>query len=152
VSRADEKIPWHGLVLAVQPRIRLIRSFDQRSHIYLGYALLIRGSVRQETREFLLGVGQGAQAKQSFQVGNVLSGDAVPVPDPRLETVEFYKVTWVEGRTTSDAAGGATPMARGGTAARSLSRTRASASCRTNLCGEMHELHLGLPDASRDDH
>jgi hypothetical protein len=82
VSEAVEKIPWQGLVLAVQPRIRLTRSFDQRSHTYLGYALLIRGSVGQETREFLLGVGQGTHAKHRFQLGNVLSGDALPVPNP----------------------------------------------------------------------
>jgi hypothetical protein len=34
-----EKIAWQGVLLSVQPRIRLTRSFDQRSHNYLGYAL-----------------------------------------------------------------------------------------------------------------
>ena len=32
-------------------------------------------------------------AKHRFQAGNVLSGDALPVTDPRPETVEFYQVT-----------------------------------------------------------
>ncbi len=32
-------ISWQGTVLAVQPRIRLTRSFDERTHTYLGYAL-----------------------------------------------------------------------------------------------------------------
>ena len=37
--------------------------------------------------------GQGAHTKHHFRAGNALSGDALPVPDPRLETVEFYKVS-----------------------------------------------------------
>jgi hypothetical protein len=40
---AGAKIPWHGVLLSVQPRIRLTRSFDQRSRTYLGYALKVRG-------------------------------------------------------------------------------------------------------------
>jgi hypothetical protein len=34
---AGDKIAWQGVLLSVQPRIRLTRSFDQRSHTYLGY-------------------------------------------------------------------------------------------------------------------
>jgi hypothetical protein len=30
------------------------RSFDERSHIYLGYALRVHGSIGGETREFLV--------------------------------------------------------------------------------------------------
>jgi hypothetical protein len=94
LSRSNEvaKIPWHGVLISVQPRIRLSRSFDQRSHTYLGYALTVRGNVGIEAREFRLGVGQGAHAKHQFRVGDSVSGDALPVADPRLETVEFYKV------------------------------------------------------------
>jgi len=33
------KIDWHGEITSVQPRFRLMRSFDQRHHTYLGYAL-----------------------------------------------------------------------------------------------------------------
>jgi len=33
-----EKTAWQGVLLSVQPRIRLTRSFDQCSHGYLGYA------------------------------------------------------------------------------------------------------------------
>jgi len=88
-----EKISWSGKLTSVQPRIRLGRSFDQRSHTYLGYALGVRGSVGSEAREFLVGVGEGAHAKHHFQVGDTVSGDALPVADPRLETVEFYKVS-----------------------------------------------------------
>src|SRR5207302_1794052 len=60
---------------------------------YLGYALGVRGSVGSEAREFLVGVGEGAHTKHHFQVGDTVSGDALPVADPRLETVEFYKVS-----------------------------------------------------------
>jgi len=88
-----EKIPWHGVLTSVQPRIRLGRSFDQRSHTYLGHALRVRGKIGNEAREFLVCVGEGAHAKQPFQVGDTVSGEAVPVADPRLETVEFYKVS-----------------------------------------------------------
>jgi hypothetical protein len=89
---AVEKIPWHGLLTSVQPRIRLGRSFDQRSHTYLGYALRVRGNIGSEVREFLVGVGEGAHAKHQFQVSDTVSGEALPVADPRLETVEVNPV------------------------------------------------------------
>jgi hypothetical protein len=90
---AGDKVAWQGVLLSVQPRIRLTRSFDQRSHTYLGYALKVYGRVGTEAREFLVGVGQGAHTKHHFRAGSALSGDALPVPDPRLETIEFYKVS-----------------------------------------------------------
>ena len=88
-----EKIHWHGVLTSVQPRIRLDRSFDQRSHTYLGYALRVRGSAGSEAREFLVGVGEGTHAKHQLQMGDIISGEALPVADPRLETVEFYRVS-----------------------------------------------------------
>jgi hypothetical protein len=91
--QATQKIPWNGVLVSVQPRIRLGRSFDQRAHTYLGYALKVRGSVGGQVREFLVGVGEGAHAKHRFRVGDMVSGAALPVADPRLETVEFYKVS-----------------------------------------------------------
>lgn len=88
-----QKLPWSGVLISVQPRIRLSRSFDQRSHTYLGYTLRVRGNMGDEAREFLVGVGGGAHAKQHFRAGDTVSGGALPVADPRLETVEFYKVS-----------------------------------------------------------
>jgi hypothetical protein len=90
---SGEKLGWEGVLLSVQPRIRLTRSFDQVSHSYLGYALKLRGTVGNEAREFLVAVGQGAHTKHQFQVGAAVSGHALPVPDPRLETTDFYKVS-----------------------------------------------------------
>jgi hypothetical protein len=81
------------VLLSVQPRIRLTRSFDQRSHTYPGYALKVSGRVGSEAREFFVGVGQGAHTKHSLWVKDAVSGNALPVPDLRFETVEFYKVS-----------------------------------------------------------
>lgn len=92
-SNGAEKIPWSGVLISVQPRIRLNRSFDQRSHTYLGYSLRVRGYIGGEAREFLVGVGEGAHAKHQLRAGDSVSGDALPVVDPRLESVEFYKVS-----------------------------------------------------------
>ncbi len=89
----SSKIEWSGEIVSVQPRFRLMRSFDQRHHTYLGYALLVRGEIGGERREAWLGVGQAAQEKHQFRVGMEASGRAVPVADPRTEPVEFYKVT-----------------------------------------------------------
>jgi hypothetical protein len=87
------KLTSQGTLLAIQPRIRLTRSFDERSHSYLGYALRIQGTIADEERDFSIGIGQAAQAKHKFQAGDVLSGRAEPVVDPKLESVEFYKAS-----------------------------------------------------------
>jgi hypothetical protein len=88
-----DKIQWSGKVISVQPRIRLIRSFDQRSHGYLGYALEVYGIVGGEERTFDVGIGKGAHAKYQFRVGDVISGKSEVVPDSRTEIVEYYKTS-----------------------------------------------------------
>jgi hypothetical protein len=88
-----DKLPWTGRVVSVQPRIRLTRSFDERSHSYLGYCLVIDGIIGSEEAEFSVGIGQAAQAKHQFRVGDEVSGEALPVADPRLEPVEYYKAS-----------------------------------------------------------
>ena len=89
----SSKLFWQGILTSVQPRIRLLRSFDQSSHSYLGYALRINGEIADEEREFLIGIGKGAQAKHGFQPGDIVSGQCQPVEESRLETVEFYKAS-----------------------------------------------------------
>lgn len=43
---APEKTSFSGRIISIQPRMRLMRWIDQRSHhTYLGYVLLLRGSV-----------------------------------------------------------------------------------------------------------
>lgn len=90
---AVKKIRWRGSLISVQPRIRLTRSFDQRSHSYLGYVLRITGTIGDQEKEFLIGIGKGAQAKHEFQAGDLVEGECLPVADPRLEPVKFYKTS-----------------------------------------------------------
>jgi hypothetical protein len=83
---SSEKIAWSGRLVAVQPRIRLLRSFDQRHHNYLGYVLRVDGTRDDEAGELLVAVGKAAHAKHSFQVGMAVSGRSVPVADQRLRS------------------------------------------------------------------
>jgi len=88
-----EKVAWLGRIVAVQPRIRLMRSFDQRYHLYQGYVLHIEGTCGDQTGQFLIAVGKEANEKHRFCVGMHLKGFSVPVGDPRLETAGFYKTS-----------------------------------------------------------
>ena len=89
----NDKLKFHGTITSVQPRIRLLRSFDQRSHSYLGYVLRIDGTVNNEKKKFRIAVGKGANEKYQFQIGQTLNGECLPVADPRLEPAEYYKVS-----------------------------------------------------------
>jgi len=90
---SSKKISWSGRVMAIQPRIRLIRSFDERYHSYLGYVLRIEGTCGGEVGEFLIAVGEAAHEKHRFQTGMELSGSSVSVEDPRKETAALYKTS-----------------------------------------------------------
>jgi hypothetical protein len=87
------KVPWFGSIVAVQPRIRLMRSFDERNHNYHGYVLRINGTCAHETGEFMIAIGRGAHEKHQFRAGMELSGLSVPVDDPQLETAGYYKTS-----------------------------------------------------------
>ena len=87
------KLSFQGTLTSIQPRIRLLRSFDQRNHGYLGYVLRINGVIADQQREFLIGIGKGSQNKLLFRSGDVISGECQTVEDARLETVEFYKTS-----------------------------------------------------------
>jgi hypothetical protein len=87
------KLPWSGKIISVQPRIRLLRSFDQRSHTYLGYSLVIDGAIGIEVRQFSIGVGKAAHQKHQFQVGDGVCGESLPVADNRQEPVAYYKTS-----------------------------------------------------------
>ena len=87
------KIAWSGRIVAVQPRIRLMRSFDERHHSYQGYVLRIEGTCGDESDEFKIAVGKASHEKHQFRAGTELSGLSVQVPDPRLETAGFYKTS-----------------------------------------------------------
>lgn len=93
LKASAEKIAWSSRVVAVQPRIRLMRSFDERSHSYLGYVLRIEGTGGGQASEFLIAVGEGAHEKHRFQAGTALSGHSVPVEDSRKEMAALYKTS-----------------------------------------------------------
>ena len=90
------KLFWSGRVTGIQPRIRLLRSFDERHHSYLGFVLRIDGICGEQRGEFLVAVGKAAHEKHQFRAGMEVSGQAVPVPDPRLETAGFYKASGIK--------------------------------------------------------
>ena len=91
-----EKVPWSGRLVSVQPRIRLMRSFDERQHSYQGYILRVDGTCGDESGEFLIAVGKGAHEKHCFCIGTKLSGLSIPVADPRLEVARFYKTSRIK--------------------------------------------------------
>ncbi len=84
---------WEGTLSGIQPRIRLNRSFDQRSYSYLGYLLRVRGTLDGEACEFVVAIGKAAQAKRTFRAGDQVQGKGVPVADQRLETADLYKAS-----------------------------------------------------------
>ncbi len=63
------KIFWQGKILGVQPRIRLLRSFDESSHSYPGYNLYMDGIIQDNKRLFSIAIGKGAQDKFEFEAG-----------------------------------------------------------------------------------
>jgi hypothetical protein len=89
----DGKISFKGIILSVQPRIKLIRSFDESSHNYAGYSLRVRGFINDAEQELSVGIGKAAQKKHQFCIGDEIEGECLPVADQRLESVEFYKAT-----------------------------------------------------------
>lgn len=80
-----------GTVLAVQPRIRLHRSFDQRHHSYQGYVLRIDGQVDGWNRQVVLAIGEAAQEKNAFRSGDQITGEGEFVLNPKAEIADLYK-------------------------------------------------------------
>ena len=93
-SKSPDKISWRGEIISIQPRIRMRRSFDQRDHSYHGYVLGMRGTMGLgEESTFLIAIGEGAQVKHAFRVGDRISGVSMAVADPELETAGYYKTS-----------------------------------------------------------
>ena len=95
MSIAGTKVPWGGTIVGVQPRIRLIRSFDQASHTYQGHVLRMQGRIGGEQRPFVVALGKGAQGKHGPLVGDTVSGLGEPVAVPETEVADLYKVSQV---------------------------------------------------------
>jgi hypothetical protein len=87
------KVHWSGRIIAVQPRIRLTRSFDERYHSYQGFVLLMDGVCGGSAGEFVVAIGKAAQEKHGFRTGMEVRGEAVAVEDSRKETAGYYKAS-----------------------------------------------------------
>lgn len=100
---STRKIAWFGDLLGIQPRIRMVRSYDESSHSYLGYVLSLNGTIDNVERKFSVAIGVGAQVKHQFRAGDIVSGVGVAVADPQLETAELYKASGlkVDARETA---------------------------------------------------
>lgn len=87
------KLKFYGKILGVQPRIRLIRSFDESSHNYLGYNMFLSGTLEGEEKDFCVAIGKAAQIKHGFRAGLTIIGQCIPVNNPQNEVAGFYKVS-----------------------------------------------------------
>ncbi|WP_034601142.1 hypothetical protein [Clostridiisalibacter paucivorans] len=88
-----DKHTFKGTIISIQPRIRLLRSFDEASHTYLGYAIILEGEINNQHDTFSIGIGKAAHAKHQLKVNDIISGECVSVPDPDMEPVDHYKVS-----------------------------------------------------------
>jgi hypothetical protein len=73
--------------------LEITRSFDEGSHTYLGYAIKIAGTIDNQRTIFSIGIGKAAQAKFTFKVNDIIFGACLPVLDPDMEPVDYYKVS-----------------------------------------------------------
>lgn len=83
--------PFRGEVVAVKAGIRLLRSFDQVSHQYLGYTLVL--AVQDSPEGLRVAIGPAAHAKFQFRIGDIISGQGHPVLDPKQEWANLYKAS-----------------------------------------------------------
>jgi len=90
---SDKKFTWKGKLISIQPRIRLIRSFDERQHNYLGYILLIDGEIKGEEKRFSIGIGKTTQVKYEFQSGYRIKGRCALPVNPAKEPADYYKAS-----------------------------------------------------------
>ena len=94
---------WSGVIIFVQPRIRLTRSFSELSHTYQGYLLGLRGTLHGVSRQFAIGIGKAAQARHQFRIGDEVSGVGEDVADPRLEAADLYRIRKLKLLSRGDA-------------------------------------------------
>ncbi len=79
--------------MSVRPRIRLQRSFDQRSHTYQGFTLVVDGEIGGKAGLFTVGIGKATEARFSFCAGDIVEGSCLPVSHLDLESVGYYQAS-----------------------------------------------------------
>jgi hypothetical protein len=84
---------FRGEVIAVKARIRLIRSFDEISHQYQGYTLVIAAGDTEAPEILRVAIGPAAYLEHQFRIGDVVCGKAQPVPNPNQEWATLYKAS-----------------------------------------------------------
>ena len=65
-----QKVAWSGTIVAVQPRVRLIRCYDERQHSYHGYVLRIEGMCGGESGEVMHRRGSGGPCEAWLSRGH----------------------------------------------------------------------------------
>ncbi len=94
MSQPETKHEFTGTITAVKARIRLLRSFDQISHSYQGYVLVVEGKLNGEPFTGLrIGVGPKSHEKHQFRIGDQVSGMVVAVVDEEKEWATHYRVS-----------------------------------------------------------
>lgn len=92
-------LPFSGIVLAIQPRVLLHRSFDQRHEEYLGYVLRVSGHLDGRPRMFLAGLTEADQERAGLQAGDHVEGQAELVHDRRTEIADVDRVAGLRAIT-----------------------------------------------------
>lgn len=103
-----DKLLFLGEIRSIQPRIKLVRSFDESSHSYLGYVIVLEGwivadfdkptvragfDLSDEVKIISIAIGPAAQAKFQLQTGDRIGGACVPVLNPQMDVAEYHRVS-----------------------------------------------------------
>lgn len=93
----SDKAKFEGRITAVKTRIRLIRSFNEVSHAYLGYMFVMNATVDgKEWNDLRVAVGQKTHEKNCFRIGDHISGEAMPREITEQEWADIYKISGLE--------------------------------------------------------
>jgi hypothetical protein len=87
-ERTSDKEQFAGMVTAVKARIRLLRSFDQISHAYQGYTLVLDGTIGGVAQEQLR-IAIGPKTQEQWRLETHCYG---PRDCPRYRPGTPYRV------------------------------------------------------------
>ena len=111
------QIRFWGVVLAVKPRLVLTKFDGQTTAHCPGYLALLdgtqaeaRGSERPVAGEFTVALGPAMRARRSVAVGDLLRGEAHPVPEGHPDTpADLYRVGTLRTIARQGESGGGVP-------------------------------------------
>lgn len=90
----SNKLKFEGTITGVKARIRLLRSFNQISHAYLGYTLVMDAVVDgKQWNDLRVAVGQKTHEANRFRIGDYISGEGLPIEKIEQEWADLYKVS-----------------------------------------------------------